>query len=191
MKSLNMLLLAATAYLFVGCGDNVVEHQNKVYVLGVDGAGSESKNTFAQLVEEFNDLAGFNALRFAHDAAGADSLISLTKNLQATDGKVGWGQWVTQTKDSNSFSGTKIRVERQVDYAMRLEFDEDYVKNRSQSEVGSAEHYELQKLFFHEVGHGLQMPHNPDRTNLMYYEISGQKDFDRFFEDVKAFFKAS
>jgi hypothetical protein len=184
----SLLLLAAVAVPFLGCGQKIDEHLRKEYVLGVSATDAETKDEFRNLVKEFNELAGLDALRFTEDVSVADSLILLTKDLQATDGKVGWGQWVTQTTDKNRLSGTKIKVSRDIDYAMRLEFDEDYILSRRDAPGGSSEHYELQKLFFHEVGHGLQMPHHPDRSNVMYYEISGQKDFDLFFHDVDAFF---
>ena len=183
-----LLLLAAVAVSIAGCGGKVVEHLNKEYVLGVSGTDTGVKDEFRRLVKEFNTLAGMDYLRFTEDATVADSQIILTKGLQATDGKVGWGQWITQTQDSNKFSGASMRVNRRIDYAMRLEFDEDFIESRRAAAAGSTGHYELQKLFFHEVGHGLTMVHLPDRSNVMYYEISGSKDFDLYFRDVEHFF---
>jgi hypothetical protein len=188
MKNSVLLLLAAVGIAFSACGGKVDERLNKEYVLGVSATDPETTDEFRKLIKEFNDLAGIEALRFTEDYTVADSLILLTKDLQATDGKVGWGQWVTQSKDANVLSGAKFKVERTIDYAMRLEFDENYILSRRNAASGSPEHYELQKLFFHEVGHGLQMPHHPTKTDVMYYEISGPKDFDLYFNEVGIFF---
>ena len=69
---------------------------------------------------------------------------------------------------------------------MRLELDKEYVTSRLGG--NEAKRYELMKLFFHEIGHGLQMDHDPDPKAVMYYDISGNKDFDKYFEGVRAYF---
>jgi hypothetical protein len=183
-----LLLLAAVDVFFSSCGQTTNERQVKEYSLAISGASYDLLPTFRQLVKEFNQQAGSEYLKFSEETGSADSLIVLTDNLQARDGKVGWGQWITQDSERKKVKGFKIETDRTTDYAMRLEFDLEYFKKRMTATAGSIEHYELQKLFFHEVGHGLQMPHDPDQSNVMYYEISGHKDFDGYFKRVDDFF---
>lgn len=187
MKRPFFFVLLISMFL-VSCGQNVDESYSKEYVLAVENADSETNSQFFQLVAEFNEKTGSDVLRFTNNPAEANSMITMVEGLQATDGKVGWGQWVSTTTEDQKVDGLKLNVDREVAYSMRLQFDLNYFKTRMGENMTEEKHYGLQKLFFHEVGHGLQMDHHPDQSNVMYYEISGKKDFDLYFEDVRNFF---
>ena len=70
---------------------------------------------------------------------------------------------------------------------MRLELDEEFVKLKINS-IKDADKNDIRKLFYHEVGHGMQMLHHPDQSNVMYYDITGEKNFTLYFADVRTFF---
>ena len=75
----------------------------------------------------------------------------------------------------------QAEAKQTITYSMRLEFDEHYFLSR----LGNRDPKilnEKYKLFFHEVGHGLQMGHVPGTRDVMYYDISGDKDFKPFFQ---------
>jgi hypothetical protein len=189
MKLFPVLALVSFLALSVSCGQTVDEHTFKTYTLAVDRGTTESNTSFRNLVNEFNNMAGLEALQFTENKADANSLITLVPDLQSKEGKVGWGQWITETREQNTVKGISVKKDRTIEYSMRLDLDQDYVSSRMKAKIGSSKHYELQKLFFHETGHGLQMAHNKKQSHVMYYEISGKKDFVGFFEEVAAFFK--
>jgi predicted Zn-dependent protease len=70
---------------------------------------------------------------------------------------------------------------------MRLEFDEEYFRTRTGSSETSKMRIEKQKLFFHEVGHGLQLDHSANQEDVMYFDISGDKSFANYFNYVRSY----
>ena len=94
---------------------------------------------------------------------------------------VGWGQWISEIRAENPL--TKLpgeKAKRTIAYSMRVEFDAEYMRRNDL--------YGKQKLFFHEVGHGLEMDHNPtDAADVMYPDVVGEKDFDQYFNRVRQY----
>ncbi|MEZ4741263.1 MAG: hypothetical protein R3B45_02260 [Bdellovibrionota bacterium] len=175
----------------LACGSRSDKNYIKNYVLAVENGDAKTRLKFEALISEFNEYAGIEALHYSQSMDDANSIINLVKDLRyrSDDGhKIGWGQWMTTTTEKRSYSGFKRNDLKTIEYSMHIELDQDYVESRILSAKNSAAHYDLQKLFFHEVGHGLQMPHNPDKNHMMYEEISGYKDFAGFFEEVMHFF---
>jgi hypothetical protein len=188
MVRLALLFLVA---LLPACGsyETVKIKHYKLAVLSDDPA---MKAEFAGLIDDFNDYAGMHVLSYVDSADDANSSIILTKGLESRavssgeGSKVGYGQWMSETRTDSPLQ-VGSRPKRTITFAMRVEFDLDYMKERMQG-VTSAKTYDKQKLFFHEVGHGLELNHNEqDPTDLMYPEISGTKDFDRFFRYVRSY----
>ena len=72
------------------------------------------------------------------------------------------------------------KAKRTITYSMRVEFDAEYMRR--------SDLYAKQKLFFHEVGHGLEMDHNPgDVRDVMFPDVAGDKDFDDYFRRVRSY----
>jgi hypothetical protein len=143
------------------------------------------------MVDQFNRETGTESLKLVDHPNDANSEIILTKGLNARDGKVGWGQWIRTTESESAanslFGDTPSRTHI---FTMRLEFDYDYIKDRI-NVADSEKHYDFRKLFYHEVGHGLQLDHDPNPQSVMYYDISGTKDFNGYIRQVRSYLQDS
>lgn len=188
LKSIPVLIASLfVSFVTVGCGRSYEEHEVKEYRLAVDSTDVTIQQLFSGLIDTYNNDAGFKALTYVSAGASSNSQIILTPGLNARDGKIGWGQWIKNIEeDSPNALATDTPV-RTVHYTMRLELDADYVKTRMNA-TETDKRYELFKLFAHEVGHGFMMNHDPDPKSVMYYEVSGNKDFPTYFQRVRTFF---
>ncbi len=158
--------------------------EQKEYRLYVNSEDSKVQDEFRSLVDLFNARTCAKVIALVDNADDANSHIVLTKGLQQRDGKVGWGQW-----ERISYSGGPTGTDETLVYTMSLEFDYDYVYNRLGSD-NESKRKSLTNLFDHEIGHGLQMEHDTTNTrSVMYPDISGTKDFEPFFKDVRRFFE--
>ncbi len=184
--------LLSLSLLGAGCGKSFETHKVKNYSLALVQGDSYFKAEFKTLVADFNKRAGLDVLTFEDDAADANSPIIMTHGLKAStpDNNVGFGQWLSESKSDNPMTvspGTK--PQRTVTYSMRVEFDWEYF----QSALGDDKPqniYKKEKLFFHEVGHGLEMVHNTNEEHDVMYPDVGrgdEKDFDGFFDRVRSY----
>jgi len=189
--SKKIVQLATVLFVAAGlgaCGQSYDDEIIKEYRLTVTNGTAEHSKIFRALIAEYNRDAGFEALRWVDSAEQANSAIIVTKGLQQRDGKVGWGQWLSETEHDKDFTIVPgERIDRTITYSMRLEFDQDYIETRSAS-TDPARLNDVKKLFTHEVGHGLMLGHANTPADVMYYDISGDKDFDSHFEYVRTFF---
>ena len=183
-SAISILLLSFVA---VGCGSSYKTTKVKNYTLSVVNNDPRLKAEFKDLIDDFNRFTGSDVLNYVENPEEANSAIILTKGLKQRDGKVGWGQWLSETKSDSPVTTPGNKPKRKISYSMRLEFDLDYYTSRLQS-TGEKETIEKQKLFFHEVGHGLEMDHvTSSESNVMYPDISGDKNFSLFFEQVRSY----
>lgn len=175
----------ALASLAVGCGGSYDTTKIKDYRMTVVNGTPEMVAEFKRLIADFNDMAGIHALTYVDSSDQANSPIIITKGLkQRTGDKVGLGQWLSQSEQDNPITTMPgDKPERTVRFSMRLEFDQDYFETRKSND--KTDLFDKQKLFFHEVGHGLELLHDPSPRNLMYEVIDGPKDFTPFFEYVR------
>ena len=178
------------AFALSGCGSNLDEIKVKEFKLTVVNTADDTiKNTFRRLVDDYNIEAGIRVLTYVDTEEQANSAIVITSGLQKRDGKVGWGQPLAEVDEQrllDDLSGVKVK--RTTRHFMRVEFDEDYVRSRMDS-AEEDDKYDLKKLFSHEVGHGLEMGHDiNNKSNLMYPDISGTKDFTAYFNSVRTYF---
>ena len=185
LKSLNLFLVITL--LTSGCGGPSKTTLVKDYRLAVSDDDPAMKDQFRRLISDFNDFVGLDALIYTADVNNANSTIVLTSGLKQRDGKVGWGQWISESTSKASFLGKSGT--RTVKYRMQLEFDRHYFESRLNS-VSDEDNHARHKLFFHEVGHGLQMSHHTDSTDIMYYDIGGTKDPSNFFTRVREYIAA-
>lgn len=173
--------------LSAACGSSYRTTKVKQYTLAVTNDDPSLKAEFKDLIANFNRYTGSQVLTYVDDPESANSAIILTKGLKQRDGKVGWGQWLSETKSNGPVSSPGTKPKRTVSYSMRLEFDLDYFTTRA-DQTNEKETIEKQKLFFHEVGHGLEMDHvNGNKSDVMYPDISGDKQFTPFFEKVRSY----
>jgi len=179
-----LIILVTTA-----CGGAYEQIEIKDYALSLDSSNPDMHHAMYRLIARFNREAGVEALRYEANPNQANSTITITSGLTERDGKVGWGQWIRETRTENHLDAFRGGQPKRISvYSMRLEFDKDFVARRMHSD-SQMDQYDLYKLFAHEAGHGLQMGHDPEPESVMYFDISGKKDFDPFYERVRTFFQ--
>lgn len=202
LSRLGLLVICAAA--LAACGGSQQTEKRKTYRLAVINDDAKLKAIFKGLIDDFNTLAGVYGLEYVDSADQANSPIIVTKGLRQRDKKVGWGQWMAETVAPNPLTtipGTPTR--RTITYTMRVEFDADYFYSRLPGGDNKAneqtKHYEMQKLFFHEVGHGLEMDHNVGgnecdaehskaaERDVMFCDVAGDKDFPTYFTRVRQY----
>lgn len=174
------------ALLLASCGMPTQEKDVKQFKLSCIGADTALHDGFRDLVSRYNSEAGIEALAYTANPEEANSPVYLSKGLNQREGKVGWGQWLSETQERRTYL-PQPKSMRTTSYSMRLELDEDFVRLKIAS-MKEADQTDIRKLFYHEVGHGLQMGHDPDPASVMYYDITGDKDFSAYFVNVRGFF---
>lgn len=175
----------------VSCGSQK-EYHIKDYNLFINTTNPSLISASKRLIARFNLLAGAQVIRSVDNKEEANSLITFTSGLQERDGKLGYGQWETETtKDAPTISLQGKSSKKTIEYSMNLEFDMSYFIKRINANSNSYEGKELFLLFCHEVGHGLTLDHTNDITDVMYPVITNieNKSYDRFFQQVKDFFE--
>ena len=184
-------LTGLSGFLFAACGGSYQTSKIKVYKLSLVEGDQQFAPVFKQLVADYNQQAGVHVLDYVDNPNDANSPLILTKGLKgSTDGKVGLGQWLSETKADNPFGAMPGQtLSRTVTYSMRIEFDWDFFNDRKAD--SSTNTYDKQKLFFHEVGHGLEMNHVTDVNDVMYPDIAGQKDFNTYLQRVRDYMSDS
>lgn len=178
--------IAFISILLTSCGMPVTDRSVKDFVISCMDCDVSMHDGFRNLVHNYNNQAGIEALHYTSSAEEANSPLYLTKGLNIRDGKVGWGQWIAETEERRTFLPDP-RAIRTTSYSMRLELDDEFVKTKINS-LTETDQTDMKKLFYHEVGHGLQMGHDPEISSVMYYDITGTKDFESYFLRVREFF---
>jgi hypothetical protein len=187
MRSLFLPVLFA--FLFVSCGAQVDKSEIKTYVLALQNSDSSHTPLVKKMIEDYNAEAGFRALEFSDSIDNANCPVIITKGLEKRDGKVGWGQWFSTTeRDGLMVPIPGTRSTETVRYSLQVEFDEDFLKSNNKSGTNGALNVEIRKLFAHEIGHGFQFQHVPEENDIMYYDISGDKDFSTYWPRIRGFF---
>ena len=145
--------------------------------------------TFQRLISDFNTFAGETVLTYADLPENANSPIIVTSGLKEHSDrgdKVGYGQWLSASEQENPLSAIGRSPTRTVKFSMRVEFDAKYFEAHKADTDDDI--YARQKLFFHEIGHGLELEHDDvHKTNVMYPDIGGDKDFGGFFRYVRSY----
>ncbi len=181
-------LLGALALASCGNGPyQVVE--KKEYQLHILTDDATVKAAFQSIITSYNSRVGFAAITYAPAAEKANSIVLFTRGLTDRDGKVGWGQWLVESEDESVLTLAQgRRPVREMDYSLRMELDEEYVQERVRSTDAKAKQ-DLWKLFCHEIGHGFKLDHIEDNpSDMMYPDISGTKNEDAYFAQVRRFF---
>jgi hypothetical protein len=193
MKKTSKIIVLSLLSLFSSlslssCGSDYKKVEIKDFRLQVKSGDPDVHQFFYQLIQDYNERAGITALSYVSNPDEANSTIELIKGLRLQDKKVGWGQWVKETETSgvNMFAVNSKPV-KTITYTMKVEFDEDYMTSRL-ALSDEDEKDEVFKLFAHEVGHGFLLEHHPDPSNVMYFDVSGKKEYESYFLNVQNFF---
>lgn len=178
--------------LLVACGEDFFVANVKRYYFTVSPATPENHRIFRNLFGDFNRRFNTPYLNLIVNGgalpADETSTIVLTRGLLHADGKLGWGKWVRTSKlnRSKGFWQKPYKVRKDI-YTMELEFDRDYMQERYYSD-NSKRRKQMRTLFLHELGHGFQMGHDPNRHAVMYREITDDyKDFNSYYRKVYSF----
>ena len=180
-------LVVFVASLAAACGSYETT-KVKNYRMHVVNGTAEQTETFKKLIDDFNALAGITALTYVDTAEEANSPILVVEGLKRSTGEmVGRGQWLADSEQESPLSSIDgSRPRRTVRFSMRLEFDADYIRRHAADT--DTDTYEKRKLFFHEVGHGMELDHSARPRDLMYEKIDGEKDdFGSFFDYVRSY----
>lgn len=178
---------------FVSCGKHEEIHE-KSYLLYFDTQSPKVLEESKRLVKRFNLRAGFTALRVVDRPQDANSTVVFRSGILEKDNHLGYGQWMTETKTDSPFRRFQGKsVQKKVFYSMALEFDKDFFERLAGGKASDPEYQRLDILFLHEVGHGMQLEHSDDRTDVMYEAIHDSKrvstyNIDRYFKKIRNFY---
>jgi hypothetical protein len=164
-------------FLTAGCGDFATQSIEHNYLVHVRASEPAVHAQFEKLVKDFNQSVGQEILSYSRTESVSASLVKLIPGLESNTGKLGFGGRVVYTNT------TAFKIKRS--YSMQIELDRNYVEKRIPSITGSKSYNEVRLLFFHEVGHGLGFSHAPSPSDVMYEDLQGNKDFARFFEQIR------
>ena len=185
------LWLTFMVVLLVACGEDFFIANVKRYYFTVSPATPENHRIFNELFGNFNRRFNTPYLNLTHSGAlpaSETSTIVLTRGLLHADGKLGWGKWVrtSQLNSRQGFLQKPYKVRKDI-YTMKLEFDRDYLQERYYSHKSNHKK-QMRTLFLHELGHGFQMGHHPNRRSVMYREITDDyKDLNSYYRRVYDF----
>ncbi len=185
-----IVLVWALAMALSACGARVEKDEIKSYVLALQDGNSVFKPLVKRMIDDYNQNLGLRVLEFADTIDSANCPVIITKGLEKRDGKVGWGQWFSQTERKGTIVSVPGTVAKEtVRYSLQVEFDEDFLTSNEKASTNGVLSTDIRKLFAHEIGHGFQMQHAPEINDVMYFDISGEKDFSTYWPRVRAFFQ--
>ena len=173
MKYLILLIILAS------CGYET--EKNTDFRVYYEGNNPEEKQLFRQLTADFNKQLGFTVLHWQESKRKGNSPLSTTKDL-ALENKLGYGEYESTRRFEQNWHGCDRKFVE--DLTLEATFDRDYMNNPDVS-------YEMkQKLFYHEIGHGLKFGHTEGKHDVMYpYLMNNDADLETFFNKVRKFFK--
>ncbi len=171
----------------IGCGQKQVEHKNYRFYIAAEDNGL--RRAVDDMILRYNETVGVEIFHIVADPVDANSTVEFMSDMQKKDGKIGFGTWYTHESDSSDWAGMNTTVN--VEYSMRLQFDEDYTRARLDKSPSDRDTQELFLLFCHEAGHGLKMEHSNDADSVMHPTVYWQDSvkMNEYFARVRAFFE--
>jgi len=174
---------------FVACGDKQIHSCE--FTMSIESPDAESKEYFVDYLDKLNQNLGFKAFTYVGSKQEANSPIVIEKGLKERTLRergeefIGLGGFYPDySQTSNVF---KIIADgnttTQVTNSMRLHFDHDFVMENLNSDP-----QKLETAAAHEFGHGLGFGHIDNKADVMYEEVSGQKDYDAHYTNMRNFF---
>lgn len=173
--------------IFTACGQQEVHRKNYRFFIGSED--KDMQRAMNEMITQYNETVGAEVFHIVKDAGEANSTVEFTKDMRQKDGKIGFGTWYTHSSDSSDWMGMNAKVE--IDYSMRLQFDEEYVQARLNKSPNDRDSKEMFLLFCHEAGHGLKMEHVDDADDVMHPTVYWQDSvkMNDYFAKVRAFFE--
>ena len=183
------LFAVVSCFSLIACKDYKV-HEVKDFRLYVKSDDTELKAAINELAAQYNKDVGAKALTVVDNKGDANSSISFVENLADKGGsKLGLGQWITTERENNNGASKKITVY----HSMALEFDAANFEGKlaGMADKNSDAYKHLYHLFCHEVGHGMELNHSDDRSNVMYKSIperyTSAINFDAYFAYIRSY----
>lgn len=183
----SMLILLAVS----SCGGSFFISNVKEYYFAISPDTSENRRIFGKLFRDFNSRFSSDVLHLAEEGAwdnSKTSRITLTEGLARKEDKLGWGKWIRHSRlnSGQSFLRSPHKLRKDI-YTMDIEFDKNHFKKWHRSDDKNHKQ-QLKTLFLHELGHGFQLDHEPNRSSIMYKEINvGKKDYQSYYLKVEKF----
>ncbi|RYZ84032.1 MAG: hypothetical protein EOP04_18805 [Proteobacteria bacterium] len=182
-----------SCFSFVACKQTKTR-EVKDFRLYVNSEDAELKAAIKELAAQYNKDVGANALTVVDNKSDANSNISFVENLADDNGaKLGLGQWITTAQAKNKYQASGATKEVTVYHSMALEFDTANFEGKlgGMKDKTSDEYKHLYHLFCHEVGHGMQLDHSEEKSNVMFRSIpdhySRTIDFNGYFAYVRSY----
>lgn len=153
----------------------------------------ELKNAIRILAKRYNKEMGSQTLTIVDRPEESNSRIRFTSGLHDNGHKLGLGKWITTTQQKSTLTIKGEKNTQTVAYAMDIEFDlENFAaKAAAVSDSSSDDAQHLYHLFCHEIGHGLQMEHSSESSNVMYPTIPDKPtryvDYKSYFNRARSF----
>ena len=192
------LLVSCLILSLTACGFHEEHIRDYVFYAHVDDPDNQLYiNTIDTLVDDFNSCLGFTLFKTTRDTSLYNSSIYFDANLSemSTNGDVvGYGTYIRKTTEDsplNLLKGSSPSV--YYTYTGEIRLDSDFFAKNTVSIDGldvdknTDEYQELKKLFFHESGHVIGLDHTDSKEDVMYYEISGEKNFQDFCNTINKY----
>ncbi|MEI8025311.1 MAG: matrixin family metalloprotease [Pseudomonadota bacterium] len=165
--SLTVLLALA------GCGSK--ESVIARFALEPVGIPESQLVDISAILAEFNERLGSNlASLCSEDCTGVMELVSPRE-----DGIVGLCEPSTYIRSKSRFSMSKGWTrQRKSELRADIKISSDLMNEGNKAF--------LRTIIFHELGHGLLLDHSSNEHDVMFAVVNGEKDFDRYFEQVRS-----
>ena len=183
---IHISILFLMSLVAASCGAKVDSVEVKEFRVSLAGGDTRLLPLLKLLVQNYNQNAGLTAIQYVDSPESANSRVYFVEGLEERDGKVGWGQWFAET-EKTGMDMPGATIDKTTRYSLQAEFDADFFREHSELENGMPS-LEVQKLFAHEIGHGFQMEHAPQQSDVMYFDVTGEKDFNAYWPRVRSFF---
>ena len=193
LNCLSILFVSSLILSLTACGFN--EKHIRSYNFYVHSNNQLYINTINTLVDDFNDCIGSSLFKTTRDTTDYNSSIYFNSNLSDLGNNVvGYGTYIRKTSEDNPLevlTGSKHTI--YYTYTGEIRLDSNFIEKNTMNtsadglniDKNSDEYTELKKLFFHEAGHVIGLEHTPNQSDVMYYEISGTKNFQDFCQSVR------
>lgn len=192
MKNLMMMNIILLVFLNVGCGSrgDTLKKEYRFYLETNDDAVERVIN---HLFKELNESAKTNKFGVVDGVETANSRISLQEDLLINERKLGFGQYIIWKRPNHiaNFIRTKGTTK---EFGISISFDKETIIEAADIFMAGNDESDLflKRLFFHEIGHGLEMNHDDDPDSVMYYAVPRGEDlydteFENYFQKVRTY----
>lgn len=170
---LRFLLPLTVQLALAGCGSK--ESVTARFALNPVGIPERQLANISAILAQFNERLGSNiASLCSEDCTGVIELVSPRE-----DGIVGLCAPNTYIRSKSRFSMSKGWTrQRKSELRADIKISSDL--------INEGNHAFLRTIIFHELGHGLLLDHSSNEQDVMFAVVNGEKNFDRYFEQVRA-----